>query len=177
MADPIEATNDARPHRRRELAPLAWIGVDLVCLAVELVAVRFGGDVEVDAGPRAVWLLFASITLAIAVLFGVLAVIALPTDRPAWLCRAVALASIAVFGLATLAVHGWALLVIFAHIRPATTGWLRLDPIVDVVGGLYVAIGWVVFLAGLALAARLAAIVGGRRGSARDHRQDRSPTT
>lgn len=179
MADTLEANDDAptlAARRRWDLAPLAWIGVALACLAVELVAVRFGGDVEVEPGPRAVWLVGATLVLALAVLLGVLLAIALPTGGRGRLRRAVALASIAVFGLATLAVHGWALRVIFARVRPPSAGWLRLDPIVDVVGGLYVAVGWVIVLAGLVLAARLGAIVARRRAPGRDHRSDRSPS-
>lgn len=150
------------PAWRREPAPLVWIGVGLACLLAELVGMTLLPP-NADEEGRAFWVIGAALLHATAILLGTLFVITLPRDRSLGLRRIVTRISVVVFGFATLASHGWALWVIFARVHAPSHLWLRLDPILDIVGGLYVAAGWLVFLALLTLAARIGRFLGDRR--------------
>lgn len=150
---------------RSDLAPLIWVPVGLLLLLCELLAIRLVPSVEDDAA-RAVWTIGTALLHALAVLLGTLAVVALPSDRLPKLRRATTRASVAIFGFAGLASHGWALWVILARVEAPKVGWIRLDPIVDMIGGLYVAAAWLALLALLTLGAWLGTIAGRRRGSA-----------
>ncbi|NLH83297.1 MAG: hypothetical protein GX458_21025 [Phyllobacteriaceae bacterium] len=164
MSETFDTKEPARPLarlRRLELAPLGWIAVGLLLLAVELVGLGLIPPAPNEIG-RAVWVIGAALLHAVAILVGTLLVATLPRRHHA-VRRVVSRLSVAIFGFATLASHGWVLWVIFARVHAAATGWPGLDPILDVVGGLYVAFGWLVFLALVALAAWIARAVTGPR--------------
>lgn len=158
--------NDAQAHlrppplwRRFDLAPLGWVAVGLLLLVVELVGMWLIPPMPDERG-RAVWAIGAAFLHAAAILLGTLMVATLPRRRHA-IRRIVSRLSVAIFGIATLASHGWALWVIFARLHAPDEIGLRLDPMVNVVGGLYIAFGWLVFLALLTLAAWIGRTIGG----------------
>ncbi len=162
MTETADATKSLRPPpgwRRIEFAPLGWIGIGLFALLVELIGMK---AIPPSAGEdgRAVWVIGAALLHATAILVGTLSTVTLPRHRDT-VRRLVSRLSVAIFGAATLASHGWTLWVIFARVHAPETGWLRLDPIVNVVGGLYLTFGWLAFLVLLSAAAWIARFVGG----------------
>ncbi|MCE1236642.1 MAG: hypothetical protein LWW93_09820 [Hyphomicrobiales bacterium] len=145
--------------RRHDLAPLGWVGVGLLLLVVELVGMWLIPPAPDERG-RAVWAIGSAFLHAASILLGTLMVATLPRRHHA-VRRIVSRLSVAIFGLATLASHGWALWVIFARLHAPDEIGLRFDPMVNVVGGLYIAFGWLAFLALLTLAAWIGRAIGG----------------
>jgi hypothetical protein len=168
MTTADETDGEVRPipaWRQPDLLALVWIPIGLLLLAGELVAIRLVPSTEDDA-TRAVAMIGATLLHALAILLGTLLVVGLPRDRLAKLRRALARTSVAIFGLAGLATHGWALWVILARVEAPKVGWIRLDPIVDAIGGLWLAGVWLVFLALATPAAWIGVALGRRRDRA-----------
>ncbi len=154
MTEQSDAQPPFRPPprwRRIEFSPLGWVAVGLLLLVVELVGMTLIPPAPDERG-RAVWAIGSALLHAASILLGTLMVATLPHRHRA-IRRIVSRLSVAIFGLATLASHGWALWVIFADLHAPDEIGLRLDPMVNVVGGLYIAFGWLVFLVLLTLAA------------------------